>query len=324
MGVGASRGIWVFSEETGLSLEMLGKGRELADKLRTELAAILIGHHLESRIGELVNHGADRVFVADDPRLKVFQVEPFTDIIIDLVSDHKPDALLVGATRRGKELAPRVATRLGVGCVSDCFGLDIGKSGRLLMDRLIYGGSAIATEICNTKPQIATISPGAFERAERKSRDGRVVRLEVKVRDGRTKILETREKKHEGVKIEDAAVVVCGGRGVGRREDFKMLEELAKVLGGEVACSRPVAVDLKWFTDWVGLSGHKIKPALYVGCGISGAIQHIAGIRDSRTIVAINTNSDAPIFHSADYGIVGDFREVVPALTEALRKLLEK
>lgn len=324
MGRGGCSGIWIFSEDMALSLEILGRGRELADRLGKEVAAILVGHHIESRVDELIDHGADRVFMAEDPGLQDIQVEPLTEIIADLVLEHDPEALLIGATKRGRELAPRVAARLGVGCVSDCFRLDVDEAGRLLMDRLMYGGSAIATEICNVKPQMATISPRTFERAERKSRHGMLVRLDIEVRDARTKILEKREKKQEGGRIEDSSVVVCGGRGVGRREDLKILEELAQVLGGVVACSRPLSVDLKWFTDWVGLSGHKIKPALYVGCCISGAIQHIAGIRGSRTIVAINTDPEAPIFQSADYGVVGDFREVIPALTEALKKLLKR
>ena len=317
------RGVWVFSENLDLMLELLGKGSELADKLSVELTAVLMGYNVKDQASKLIEHGADKIFIVDRPALKNFYVEPYTSALVQLVQQHKPEILLIGSTRRGREVASRLATRLETGCVPDCTELSIDDGGRLIMSRMVYGGNAIATEVCRVKPQIATVPPRVFEKLEFKERKGEVVEADVELEEPRTEVVETREIEAAKVKVEEAKVIVSGGRGVEKKEDFRILEELAEILGGQVGNSRPLAEDRKWFTEWIGLSGHKVRPSLYVACGISGVIQHVAGIRDSQVIVAINKDAEAPIFEVADYVVVGDLYEVVPALSGALRKLLK-
>jgi len=318
------KGVMVFSEDFEILLELLSKGRELADKLQTELSAVLIGHNIEDERGkELIKCGADKVYVVDNPLLEQFNVEPYTDVLSKLASDYKPEIILIGATKRGKELAPRLATRLNTGCMTECSKLDIDEEGRLVVNRLVYGGSSIAIEVSRVKPQIATVPPHVFEKPAPSDRTGEVVKVEVDVKEPKTKVVERRKKEIVGVRLEEAPIIIAGGRGLRSKEDFKLLEELAKVLGGQVGCTRPIAADYGWFTNWIGISGVKIKPKLYIAVGISGAIQHTAGIMDSKIIVAINKDEEAPIFKAADYGIVGDLYKVVPALTEAFKKLLK-
>jgi electron transfer flavoprotein alpha subunit len=219
-------------------------------------------------------------------------------------------------------MASRLATRLETGCVPDCTELSI-EDGRLVMSRVVYGGNALATEICRVKPQIATIPPRVFQKIEYRERKGQVVEADVKLEEPRTEAVETREIEAAKVKIEEAKVIIAGGRGVEKKEDFGILEDLARILGGQVGNSRPLAEDRKWFTEWIGLSGHKVRPILYVACGISGVIQHVAGIRDSQVIVAINKDAEAPILEVADYIVVGDLYEIVPVLSAVLRRLLK-
>ena len=315
------RGVWVFSENKDLMLELLGKGSELANKLQTELTAALLGHEASDQANGLIAHGADKVYLVDHPYLKNLHADPYTTALTGLVKQYKPEILLIGSTRRGREVASRLATRLETGCVSDCTELWIDEKSRLLMNRVVYGGNAIATEICRTKPQIATVPPRTFEKLESKERKGEVVKVDVKVEEPRTEILETKEVEAAKVKLEEAKAIVACGRGIEKKEDVRIVEELAEVLGGLVGYTRPLCEDRKWYTEWIGLSGHYVKPDLYFACGISGVIQHIAGIRDSKIIVAINKDSEAPIFEIADYIIVGDIYELVPALSAALKKL---
>ena len=316
-------GVWVFSESMHVTLELLGKGSELAEKLQTESAAVLLGHQVRHKTNELLGYGADKVYVVDDPLFKESGSEPYVSGLTNLAKQHKPEILLIGSTKRGKELASRVASRLKTGCVPDCTHLSIDGDGRLLMGRVVYGGNAVATEICRVKPQIATVPPHIFEKPDYKERKGEVVEVDVKLEKPQTEVVEVKEIEAAKVKIEEADVVVAGGRGVERKEDFKILNELAETLGGQVAYTRPLCEDRKWFTDWIGLSGHKINPSLYIGCGISGVIQHVAGIRDSKLIVAINKDPEAPIFEVADYIVEGDLYEIVPALSKALKRLLK-
>jgi len=315
------KGVWVFSENKDLMLELLGKGSELANKLQTELTAVLLGHEVSSQANELIAHGANKVYMIDQPYFKNLHADHYTSALTSLVNQHKPEILLIGATKRGKEIASRLATKLETGCVSDCTELLIDEKGRLLMNRVVYGGNAIATEICRTKPQIATVPPRTFEKLERTDRKGEVVKVDPKVEKPRTEIVETKEIEAAQVKLEEAKAIVACGRGIEKNEDIRIVEELAKVLSGLVGYTRPLCEDRKWYTEWIGLSGHKVKPDLYIACGISGVIQHIAGIRDSKIIVAINKDPEAPIFEIADYIIVGDIYEVVPALSAALKKL---
>ena len=317
------KGVWVFSENKDLMLELLGKGKELAASLKTELAAILLGHNVKDKATELFGYGADKVYLVDNPLLAKPLAEPYVSALTSLARQYKPDILLFGSTRKGKELASRTAARLETGCVPDCTCLSIDASKRLLMGRVVYGGNAVATHFCRTKPQITAVPQRVFEKPPFKAGKGEVVKFDVKLEEPKTEIVDVKRTEAAKVKIEEAKIVVAGGRGLDKKEDFAILDELARILGGQVAYTRPLCEDRKWFTDWVGLSGHYIKPALYIGCGISGVIQHVAGIRDSQIIVAINKDPEAPIFEVADYKIVGDLYEIVPALSEALKKQLK-
>jgi electron transfer flavoprotein alpha subunit len=315
------RDLLVFSEDERVLTELLSKGRELSDKAGMELSCIVAGNPTEDLIRRLYEFGVDTVVVAKGDALSRFDSEIYCDLIANVIRDRNPEIVLIGATKRGKELAPRLATRLRTGCMADCISLDVDPERRsLLATRMMYAGKATAKETCRTRPQIATVPPRVFEKKASGTRKPRKVEVTVPTLLPRVRVKEIRKKEATGANIEDASVVVCGGRGVRSKEDFRLLQELARVLNGQVGCSRPIAADLGWFPEWVGLSGHKVHPMLYVGCGVSGAIQHLAGITDARVVVAINNNPDSPIFSAVDYGVVGDLYEVVPALTEALKK----
>jgi electron transfer flavoprotein alpha subunit len=314
--------IMVYSEKHELTLEMLGKGREIADKLRTELAAVLIGYNVQEKANELIKHGADKVFLVDNQALMHFQIESYLSILHSLITNYKPETVLIGSTRNGKPLAARLATRLQTGCIPDCNRLSVDERNRLVCERITYGGNAVAKMTFKTKPQIATIPPRTFEKIQPQERSGQIIKFDAKIEEPKTEIIETKPLQVSAVRIEDADVIVSCGRGLEKKEDTALLEELAQILNGQVGNTRPLAEDRKWFTEWVGLSGHKVKPKLYIACGISGVIQHVAGIRDAKVIVAINKDENAPIFEVADYGVVGDLYQILPALKEALKKQL--
>lgn len=320
-----NKNVWIFSENQELAAKLLAKGSELADQLQTRLVALLIGHGVESRAKELISYGADEVLVADHPQLETFCPDAYLGVLTNLVKEHKPEILLVGSTRRGKELATRLATRLNAGCIPNCDNLRINKQGQLLTERIVYGGNASAVQIFLTKPQIVCVSTGVAEKPKPTDKKGEIIKTDISQIDSpRTEIVETKPIEACAIKIEEARVVVVGGRGIEKKDDFQILENLALVLGGQPGYTRPLAEDRKWFKgDWVGLSGHRVKPELYIGCGNAGVIQHLAGIRDSKIIVAINKDSEAPIFEIADYIVVGNLYEIVPALTTALKKLKE-
>ena len=317
-------GILAYSENKDLILELLGKGSELASKMDTELAAVVLGHDVKDQAKELVGYGAQKVILVDNPQLKEFRVEPYLSALTQLIQKRKPELFLIGSTKRGKELAARLAARLNVGCVPDCLELKIDDQGRLLVERIVYGGNAVVTQVFRTKPQIVTLPRRRFEKSECKAGGpGEVVEVsDVQLEPPKAEVVEIKPIEIAETKIEEARVVIGGGRGLDKKEDFKILDELAQVLGGQVGYTRPLAEDRKWFTEWIGLSGHTIKPELYIVCGVSGVIQHVAGIRDSKIIVAINKDPEAPIMEMADYIVVGDLYEIIPALSDALRKLL--
>jgi electron transfer flavoprotein alpha subunit len=319
-------GVWAYSENKELMLELLGKGKELADKLQTRLTAVLLGHNIKDQAKELVGYGAQKVIMVDHPQLKEFHVDPYLSVLTQLVEKNRPKLLLLGSTKLGKEIAARLAARLNVGCIPDCQELRIDDQGRLLAERIVYGGNALVTQTFKTKPQIVTIPRRRFEKPsyEAESKGEIVDASDVQPEPPKTEIVEVKPVEIVETKIEEAQVVIGGGRGLEKKEDFKLLDELAQVLGGQVGYTRPLAEDRKWFKEWIGLSGHTIKPELYIACGISGVIQHVAGIRDSKIIVAINKDPEAPIMEMADYIVVGDLYEIVPALTEALRRTLGK
>lgn len=320
-----SSDVWVFSERIDVTLELLGKGRELADGLGASLCALVLGTALEHEADTLASHGADKVFLVENQALQNTLPEPFAEAISKLASQYRPEILLVGSTRRGKDIAARVAARLETGVITDCVALGLDEERRMLVaDRPSYGGILVSTEICTTRPQIATVPPRVFEPAAlRQSQRGEVVRTDVDLAPPKTRVVQVVSKEVRGVGLEDASVIVSAGRGVAKKEDLRILQELASVLGGEVGCSSPLAEDLKWLPleRLVGLTGRKVKPNLYVACGISGQVQHITGMRGSRTVVAINTDPEAPIFQQSDYCVKGDLYEIVPLLTEAFRKI---
>ena len=324
------RGVWVFAEQRdgrlkGVAFELLAEGRKLADKLGTDLCAVCIGHDVEG-VGELAACGADRVYLADDPALADHQEDLYTRVLIDLIRTHRPEILLAGATAMGRSFIPRVASILYTGLTADCTGLDIDPdTGLLLQTRPTFGGNVMATIMCQARrPQMATVRPHVFKRGEPDgSRQGEVIRVDFKRESvtSRTKLLDFVADLTDKVKLDDADIIVSGGRGLGKPENFGVIRELAEVLGAAVGSSRP-PVDDGWipYPHQVGQTGKTVCPRLYIACGISGAVQHLAGMQTAEVIVAINEDPSAPIFEVATYGIVGDLFEVVPMLTDRLKK----
>ena len=317
-----SAGVWVFSESPQLMLELLGKGRKFANDLRTELVAVSTG---SVQPQELIQRGADRVLAVSQPELAVFQVDTYTDMFESLMTDKKPEILLIGATRNGLEFAPRLAERLKTGCVTEATRLELDADKKfLLMDRVTCGGNLTETHISKSKPQMATVAKGLSAALQADStRKGEIVKVEPKFKPPSTRLVETKPKEAKGVKLSDAAVIVSFGRGLKKKEDMALVEQLAKTIGGVVSCSRPIAEDLRWLPEdqYVGLSGQKVSPKLYLALGISGQIQHLTGIRGSRIIVAVNNDPKAPIFEYSDYNIVGDLYQIIPALMDAVKTL---
>lgn len=273
-----NKGVWVFSEIPALTLELLSKGRALADKLGTELAAISMSTSVDGH--KYIEHGADKVLLISEPSLATFQVDTYADAVTALANEHKPDVLLIGATRNGLELAPRVAERLKTGCVTEATRLELdAEKNFVLVDRVTYGGNLVETQISKSKPQMITIAKGLFSPLPADpSRKGEIVKVEPKTKPPATKVLETKPKSAKGVRLADAAVIVSFGRGVRKKEDMSLIEQLAQVMGGTLSCSRPIAEDLHWLPveQYVGLSGQKVSPKLYLACGISGQIPTFA------------------------------------------------
>ncbi|HXZ90564.1 MAG TPA: electron transfer flavoprotein subunit alpha/FixB family protein [Candidatus Dormibacteraeota bacterium] len=316
------KGVWVFSESLQITLELLGKGRRFADDLGTELVSLATGKVDPQK---LIQHGADKVLVVSNPELNAFQVDTYTDAFEALIVERKPDILLIGATRNGLEFAPRLAERLKTGCVTEAARLELDAEKKLLiMDRVTLGGNLMETQISKSKPQIATVPKGLYSVTPADSaRKAEVIKVEPKFKPPSTRLVETKPKTAKGVKLTDAAVIVSFGRGVRKKEDITIVERLATTIGGVVGCSRPIAEDLRWLPEdqYVGLSGQKVNPKLYLALGISGQIQHLTGIRNSRVIVAVNNDPKAPIFEYSDYNIVADLYQVIPALIDAVKQL---
>jgi electron transfer flavoprotein alpha subunit/NAD-dependent dihydropyrimidine dehydrogenase PreA subunit len=326
------RGLWVIAEHLHGQLrrgtyELLGEGRRLADKLGVELAAVLLGDSVQGLTQELIAYGADKVYLAQDPALAHYRTGPYTDVLAGMIHQYKPEAVLVSATPQGRDLAPRVAARVGAGLTADCTGLDIDLNERLLVQtRPAFGGNLMATIVCRqARPQMSTVRPGVMKALDPDpARTGEVVTVPVKL-DERAilaKIVEIVQQSDDGkVNLQDAAIIVSGGRGLGKPEHFAIVRELAAALGGAVGASR-AAVDAGWIPAYhqVGQTGRTVQPKLYIACGISGAVQHLAGMGSSECIIAINKDPTAPIFNIATYGIVGDVFEIVPKLVRALRE----
>lgn len=317
-----SQGVWVFSESPQLTLELLGKGRSLADGLGAELVAVVTNSDEGQRF---IQHGADKVLMMSDPALSAFHVDTYTDALADLVAERKPDVLLIGATRNGLEFAPRLAERLKTGCVTEATRLELDAEKRVLLtDRVTWGGNLVETQVSKSKPQVATVAKGLFSAIPADaSRKGEVIKVEPKFKPPTTKLVETKPKPVKGVKLSDAQIIVSFGRGVRKKEDMSLIEQFAQAVGGVVGCSRPIAEDLGWLPEdqYVGLSGQKVNPKLYFAFGISGQIQHLTGIRNSRIIVAVNNDPKAPIFEFSDYNVVADLYQMIPALIDAVKQL---
>ena len=324
------KGVWVFAEQregelTSVSLELLGKARELAEQLNEEVSALLLGSQVSEMADTLIKHGAQKVFLVEHPALKDYRTIAYTEVVEELVKEHKPNIFLMGATHVGRDLAPRVSRRVGVGLTADCTELTIDpEEGILLQTRPAFGGNVMAT-IANrySRPQMATVRSGVMEPQASPENRGDVINLKVSPSEERigVKVLEMVREEKKGVNLAEARVIVAGGRGVGEADGFRVVEELATALEGEVAGTR-VAVEEGWIPAdrQVGQTGQSVRPELYVACGISGAIQHRAGMMNSRYIIAINKDPRAPIFQVADWGLVGDLYEVVPEMISQLKK----
>lgn len=324
MNIADYKGVWVFAEQRNgelqkVSLELLGEGRKIADKLGVKLTALLLGENVKGLAQVVGEHGADEVLVADNENLKNYTTDGYTKVICDLASERKPGILFIGATFIGRDLGPRVAARLSTGLTADCTVLDVEvENGDLLATRPAFGGNLMATIACpDHRPQMATVRPGVFGKFEGKNENYTVEEVEVKLssEDIRTQIVEIVKEKKNIVDISEANILVSGGRGVGCKENFELVKELAEVMGGTFAGSR-AAVDNGWIDrDYqVGQTGKTVRPTIYVACGISGAIQHVAGMQDSDMIIAINKDETAPIMKAADYAIVGDIGKILPEM----------
>lgn len=328
-----TKDLWVYVEtkENGsaknVGLELLGPGRDLADKQGGKLVAVVVGSGVDAAVNDASTHGADQVIVIDGPEFKDYTTDAYTAALYYLIEKYGPTTLLIGATPDGRDMGPRLACRIKTGLTADCTGLDIDPdSGNVAWTRPAFGGNLMATILCpDHRPQIGTVRPGVFKKSAPGEANAEVIREEFHVAPEqiRTELLEViREAAGELVDLEGADIIVSGGRGVGGPEGFAPVKALAEVLGATVGASR-AAVDSGWISHahQVGQTGKTVAPKLYIACGISGAIQHLAGMSGSDCIVAINKDPDAPIFDVADYGIVGNLFEVLPLLTEEIRKL---
>jgi electron transfer flavoprotein alpha subunit len=342
------KGVFVFAQQVdnvldGVAFELLGKGKDLAKDLNTDVTAVLIGSGVKNLADQLAEYGADKVIVVDDPELKEYRTEPYAHALASVINEYKPEIVLVGATAIGRDLGPTVSARVKTGLTADCTSLEIGdfplvatpgkedeqKHNQLLMTRPAFGGNTIATIACpDNRPQMATVRPGVMQKIAPIS--GAKANI-VEFNPGFTpnnryvEILNIVKAVKTTANIMEAKILVSGGRGVGSKENFKLLDDLAEVLGGTVSCSRAV-VENGWQPAdlQVGQTGKTVRPQIYFAIGISGAIQHVAGMEDSDLIIAINKDEDAPIFDVADYGLVGDLNKIVPALTAALKAEMGK
>ena len=343
MGLEEYKGVFIYAQQvdneiSSIAYELLGKGKELAADLGTDVTAVLLGKDVKGLCDKLAEYGADKVIVVDDPELETYRTEPYAHALASVINEYKPEIMLVGATAIGRDLGPTVSARVATGLTADCTVLEIGdfplvaapgkeaeqKHNQLLMTRPAFGGNTIATIACpDNRPQMATVRPGVMQKIDPIA--GAKAEI-IEYNPGFTpnnryvEIQEIVKAVGQVENIMDAKILVSGGRGVGSAENFKMLQDLADALGGMVSCSRAV-VENGWLAQdyQVGQTGKTVRPNVYFAIGISGAIQHVAGMEESDLIIAINKDADAPIFDVADYGIVGDLNKIVPALTEAIK-----
>lgn len=341
MGLEQYKGVYIYAQQvdnelSSIAFELIGKAKELAKDLDTDVTAVLLGYNVGNLCDSLAEYGADKVIVVDDPELETYRTEPYAHALASVINEYKPEIMLVGATAIGRDLGPTVSARVKTGLTADCTVLEIGdfpinplpnqeqKHKQLLMTRPAFGGNTIATIACpDNRPQMATVRPGVMQKLEPvKGAKAEIIEYNPGFEENNkyVEIINIIKQAKTTENIMDAKILVSGGRGVGSAENFQMLRDLAEVLGGTVSCSRAVVengwlpVDLQ-----VGQTGKTVRPNLYFAIGISGAIQHVAGMEESDIVIAINKDEDAPIFDVADYGIVGDLNKIVPALTQALK-----
>lgn len=335
------KGVFIYAQQVDgeispIAYELLGKAKDLAADLDTQVTAVILGSNVKGLADSLAQYGADRVIVVDNPVLETYRTEPYAQALTAVINEYKPEIMLVGATAIGRDLGPRVSARVGTGLTADCTKLEIGdfplnplpnkeqKHNQLLMTRPAFGGNTIATIACpDNRPQMATVRPGVMQKIDPiKDAKAEVVEFspELKENNCYVEILDVVKEVAEVADIQQAKILVSGGRGVGSKENFKILQDLADALGGTVSCSRAV-VDNGWMPKdlQVGQTGKTVRPNVYFAIGISGAIQHTAGMEESDIIIAINKDESAPIFDVADYGIVGDLNKIVPLITEAVK-----
>jgi electron transfer flavoprotein alpha subunit len=324
-----NRGIWVFAEQRDgqlnrVSLELLGKANQLGNELDQEVSAVLIGHHVSDLADTLIRYGADRVYLAEDRLLKDYRTLAYTKVVEELIRKYRPNIFLMGASHVGRDLAPRVSRRVGAGLTADCTDLSIdSKEGILLQTRPAFGGNIMATIASRySRPQMATVRPGIMEAIPLPDHKGRIIKQPISLSEKEIglRVLNVVKEEKKQVNLSAAKVIVAGGRGVGDENGFRVLRELAEIMGGEVAGTR-VAVESGWIPaeNQVGQTGKSVRPEIYIACGISGAIQHRAGMMHSRYIVAVNKDPAATIFQVADWGIVGDMHDVVPEMIRQLK-----
>ena len=332
MNIADYKGVWVFAEQRDgelqkVALELLGKGREIADKLKVELTAVLLGSKIDALAERLLAFGADKVLYADSELLAHYTTDGYAKVIIDLAKERKPEIIFIGASFIGRDLGPRISATLATGLTADCTALDIDpENNNLLMTRPAFGGNLMATIVCaDNRPQMSTVRPGVFEKLakdETKISDDKIEKFVpvLQASDIRTKVLEVVKHVKDIVDIGEADVIVSGGRGIGSKEGFVVLQELADVLDGTVAGSR-ASIEYGWIDKalQVGQTGKTVRPQVYIAIGISGAIQHLAGMQDSDYIIAINKDEGAAIMKVADLGLVGDYTKIVPELIAQIK-----
>ena len=343
MGLEEYKGVYIYAQQvdnklSDIAFELVGKAKELAADLNTEVTAVLLGSNVKALATELGEYGADKVIVVDNPALETYRTEPYAQALVSVINEYKPEIMLVGATAIGRDLGPTVSARVKTGLTADCTKLEIGdfpinampgqeqKHNQLLMTRPAFGGNTIATIACpDNRPQMATVRPGVMQKLPKEAgRAAEVIEYNPALEENNryVEIMDIVKSVGNVENIMDAKVLVSGGRGVGSAENFEMLRDLASCFkGGMVSCSR-AAVENGWLAQdyQVGQTGKTVRPQIYFAIGISGAIQHVAGMEESDLIIAINKDEDAPIFDVADYGLVGDLKKIVPQLTAALKE----
>jgi electron transfer flavoprotein alpha subunit len=312
--------IMIFSDKDDTAFELLSWGNKIKGSLNAKLSAVLLGKGAQEKAADYFAYGAAKVYWNENPAFNDFFADVYADALSQIAAAYNPDVILIGSSRRGKELAARLAQKLNAGCITDATGIEL-KGSDLLVHRYTLGGNTVSSEMLQTAKKVISVLPKAFEKAPKSPGQGEAVEAAVTVKEPRVKIVETKTKAGDVVSLEDAQTLVCIGRGLNKKEDLPMVETLAKVLNAEIGCTRPLSHEWQWLSEQreVGLSGKKCKPRLCVELGISGQIQHTVGVRDAKVIVAINKDKTAPIFEMADYGIIGDIYEVVPKLSEKLK-----